>query len=72
MNKPTPTRGGAWRVVDGELIDESAPSADATEQVAIPIYAHTELRTGSPDLPVPPIDEASPPASAGRKTKPKE
>jgi len=66
MNKPTPTRGGAWRVVDGELIDESA------EQLSTPIYAHTELRTGGPGLPVPPIDEASPPASAGRKTKPKE
>jgi len=22
MNKPTPTRHGAWRVVDGELVDE--------------------------------------------------
>ncbi|HGM4743708.1 hypothetical protein [Stenotrophomonas maltophilia] len=25
-NKPTPTSGGAWRVIDGALVNEAQPS----------------------------------------------
>ncbi|WP_295937040.1 hypothetical protein [uncultured Xanthomonas sp.] len=70
--KHTPTHGGAWRVVNGELIDESVQSAELIEQRAARVYAHTDLRTGGPDEAVPPIEEPNPPASAGRKTKSKE
>ncbi|CAD7380785.1 hypothetical protein ABFU56_02935 [Xanthomonas campestris pv. campestris] len=71
MNKPTPTSGGAWRVVDGQLIDESTEAPQIT-QVVEPIYAHTDIRLGGPGLPVPDADAPTPTARAVRSTKPKE
>lgn len=71
MNKPTPTSGGAWRVVDGQLIDESTEAPQIT-QVVEPICAHTDIRLGGPGLPVPDADAPTPTARAVRSTKPKE
>ncbi|MEA9886118.1 hypothetical protein VDG05_17580 [Xanthomonas campestris pv. raphani] len=71
MNKPTPTSGGAWRVVDGQLIDEST-EAPQIAQVVEPIYAHTDIRLGGPGLSVPDADAPNPAARAVRSTKLKE
>lgn len=34
MNKPTPTTHGAWRVIDGRLVNEAAPVAGVPPQIA--------------------------------------
>lgn len=65
MTKPTPTHGGAWRVVNGALIDESVAGIPI-EQVPTPVYASPEVRTGGPGLPVPPADQ---PTRAARRRK---
>ena len=34
--KPTPTTHGAWRVIDGQLVDESAQVPPAATAIATP------------------------------------
>lgn len=58
MNHPTPTRHGAWRVIDGQLVDENA-----TDQIT-PALDHA---------PTPPIDgKAATEASLGDQAGPAE
>lgn len=60
MSKPTPTHHGSWRVIDGQLVDESAGSAP---RPAVPAPAAAAAAD--------PADDTSPPAAkAARKNKP--
>lgn len=68
MSKHTPTTHGAWRVIDGQLVNESG-AGTAVEQVAEPVLASTDERIGGPGIEVPDADKPNPPAATGRKTK---
>lgn len=68
MSKPTPTTHGAWRVIDGQLVNESE-AGTPVEQVAEPVWASTDVRIGGPGIAVPDADKPNPPAAAGRKNK---
>lgn len=52
MSNLTPTRHGAWRVIDGQLVDEN-------EQV---------LPTAPAGAPAEQIDDTTPPSKGGSKT----
>lgn len=67
MSKPTPTTHGAWRVIDGQLVNESG--AAPVEQVADAAVSSTDVRVGGPGIAVPDADKPTPPAAPGRKTK---
>lgn len=67
MSKPTPTIHGAWRVIDGQLVNESG--AAPVEQVADAAVSSTDVRIGGPGIAVPDADKPTPPAAPGRKTK---
>lgn len=64
---PTPTTGGNWRVIDGQLVEELP---------GLPVDALPVERLGGPGIAVPPADEpntpeSTPPASrqrGGKKT----
>lgn len=58
MNHPTPTTHGAWRVINGQLVDESTRA---------PLIASTDVREGGPGIPVPAADAPNPPVATGRK-----
>lgn len=68
MNKPTPTRHGAWRrLPDGTLIDESAlPSTDASTMTTPPTAG--EPAVGTDDA----VAETTSTPVQGRKTKTRE
>lgn len=68
MKKPTPTTHGAWRVIDGQLVNESE-AGTPVEQVAEPVMASTDERVGGPGIAVPDADKPNPPAPPGRKNK---
>lgn len=76
MNKPTPTRHGAWRVIDGQLVDESTVTGngpvDAPEIEQIPPgepapVLELEQRTAEPGESLPPIDTAPAKSHSRRK-----
>lgn len=71
MKKPTPTTHGAWRMIDGQLVNESEAGTPTipVEQVAEPVMASTDMRIGGPGIAVPDADKPNPPAAAGRKNK---
>lgn len=71
-SKPTPITGGAWRVVNGQLIDESQVQSAPIEQVAEPVWASPDERAGGPDIPVPPIDAPASPRKSKSKPVPQE
>lgn len=80
MNKPTPTSHGTWRVIDGELVDEStlSVSGDGAVQAPVidpvpdesPVPVHTIERTAEAGEALPSIDsdEARPTHTPRRKT----
>lgn len=68
MNKPTPTAHGAWRVIDGRLVNESE-AGTTIEQVAEPVVASADERIGGPGIEVPDATQPNPPAVSGRKNK---
>lgn len=68
MSKHTPTTHGAWRVIDGQLVNESGADMPV-EQVAEPVVASTDVRIGGPGIAVPDADKPNPPATPGRKNK---
>lgn len=68
MSKPTPTTHGTWRVIDGQLVNESE-AGTPVEQVAEPVVASTDMRIGGPGIAVPDADKPNPPATPGRKNK---
>ena len=75
MSKPTPTRHGKWRMIDGQLVDESTLTGTQGQivdlaQVAEPLIASTDVREGGPGIPVPPADAPNP-SPATRRSKPK-
>lgn len=52
--KHTPTSGGAWRVIDGQLIDESVPPAEPApvpEPPPPPASSQPRSRRSSPTTP---------------------
>ncbi len=59
MSKPTPTTHGAWRVIDGQLVNEAA---------GLPPAASVE-RLGGPGIPVPPVDAPNTPQTTPPRTK---
>lgn len=68
MSKHTPTTHGAWRVIDGQLVNESGADMPV-EQVAELVVASTDVRIGGPGIAVPDADKPNPPATPGRKNK---
>lgn len=68
MSKHTPTTHGAWRVINGQLVNESE-AGTPVEQVAEPVWASTDERIGGPGIAVPDADKPNPPATPGRKNK---
>lgn len=68
MSKHTPTTHGAWRMIDGQLVNESG-ACTPVEQVAEPVMASTDMRIGGPGIAVPDADKPNPPAAPGRKNK---
>lgn len=68
MSKPTPTTHGAWRVINGQLVNE-AESGTPIERVAEPMVAPTDERIGGPGIEVPDADKPNPPTTPGRKNK---
>ncbi len=69
--KPTPIKHGAWRVINGQLVNEDElPALDAAQ--AQPADVPTADAVVEP--PADPVDPASdtPPPITGRKTKSKE
>lgn len=68
MNKPTPTAHGAWRVINGQLVDESI-AGTPVEQVSEPVVASTDVRNDGPVIAAPDADNPNSPATPGRKTK---
>lgn len=72
MSNPTPTRHGAWRVIDGVLIDESqSPQREGGPGIAVPpadddTHLHTAVSAAAQvDLPV----TSAPPKSAPPHTR---
>ncbi|KAF1692762.1 hypothetical protein CSC62_14100 [Pseudoxanthomonas jiangsuensis] len=71
MSKPTPTIHGAWRVRNGQLVDESVVLAAVIEQTPeAPLIASADVRQGGPGLAVPPADAPNPPRHRGRNKTP--
>jgi len=53
-NKPTPTSGGTWRVIDGALVDEANASPappDITPKVAAELAKPPRQRTNTTTSP---------------------
>lgn len=74
MTKPTPTTHGAWRVINGQLVDESAElvsntgvPAPAIEHCPDPVAVALPERVGGPGIAVAPIDAPTLPPKGGRK-----
>lgn len=74
MSKKTPTAHGAWRMIKGQLVDESvtgtAGVAIPVEPVATPLVAHTDVRIGGPGIAVPPADKPNPTGRTRPSKKP--
>ena len=75
MSKPTPTHHAAWRVINGQLVDESAElvsntgaPAPAIEHDPDPLAVTPPERVGGPGIPVLPIDATTQPPKRGRNT----
>lgn len=63
---PTPTSHGAWRVIDGQLVNEDSAQTNIVRRDT-PLIASTDTRIGGPGIPVPPADESEP-VTTPRKT----
>lgn len=65
MNKPTPTTHGPWRVIDGQVVKDTAPPAEQIEQAPAPVAA--EERNADPGKALP--DVATPTPSRPKRRK---
>lgn len=57
---PTPTTGGNWRLIDGQLVEELPGQ---------PLDALPVEHQGGPGIPVPPADEPNTPESTPSATR---
>lgn len=66
MNKPTPTTHGDWRVIDGQLVNQSIATGDGPVPAPVieqippgdPIPVATIERTAEAGEALPPIEDA--------------
>lgn len=60
MSNPTPTRHGAWRMIDGQLVNEN--------DLPAPVPALEPPPAETDEAPILPIDGAPAPKNTRRKT----